>query len=258
MLEIEESLMKLLQTNTLLGGKLPEAIGLNEQLDQLTQWCYPYKSKEAQDQICFSSPIWDNLDRYKIYREVFGIEAFGSRTQLLLSALGHDPYSFDTVKKFAPIGMPVFPTNKSVYVPKDFYDVREAYSVLKSYSNKEDTSIVVRLEGLGLVPHFSIQSVFNPYFTYLRQLKEGHVISVDLLCAQARGAANFQLEHKSVNTMKDRIEAGFSPQVGINILPMKDGISLATVTTLPNGFPYPEKDLVVEEKKPASPDTFEL
>ena len=77
--------------------------------------------------------------------------------------MGYDPYSYDTIVKFKPIGLLTFPENAPVFMPNSFKDAKLAMDVVRDFVRVEDTTLVVRLEGNKNQPHLSLQSVFNPY-----------------------------------------------------------------------------------------------
>lgn len=256
-----EALKQLLKTNTLLGGEIPPISNIFQQLEALSALCFPYESYDGSAAILFQSPFWDTLDRVPVTRQVFGIEQFHNRTQLLLSALGKDPYSFETIKEYQPIGLATFPEQKPIFLPTEFKDPRRAIELVKDYVDKTDTTLVVRLDATKKQPQFFVQSCFNPYFQYLRQREKGICVSPDLICNQAH-MLNVVLIHKNTKPMVQAIQTGFNPQVGLNIMPLnKEGLSDALVSDIPEGFPYNGPlELKVEEQetKKAGPGNFEL
>lgn len=257
------SLGALLKSNTLLGAEVPQVANIFQQLEALSQLGYPFEQYDGSGQILFSGPMWDNLDRYAVTREVFGAPQFHSRTQLLMYQLGYNPYKWEDIKDFKLcLGTPVFPDKKAVFMSSQFKSFRDQIQVVQKYVKPTDTSVVVRLQGISKLPIFTLQSVFNPYFQYLRQLKDGICVSPDLICEQAR-QANTLLEHKDTKPMFNQITVeGFSPLVGLSILPITNGVSDAQVEVISSGFPYLADQVAstpeAQEKLQASPSNFEL
>lgn len=256
MQELKESLIKLLQSNTLLGGAIPPSSNIFQQLEAISQFGYPFMQFDGSGSMMFSSSIWDNVDRYPVQREVFGVEQFRHRTQLLLDQMGNPPYNFEVIRKYKPIGLQCFPESKTVFMPKTFNDPTLAMEIVRDFVKVTDTTLVVRLEGLNKLPVFSVQSVFNPYFAYFRQREKDICVSPDLICYQATQSKPL-LEHKDQEKLQTSIRQGFSPIVGLSIMPPDE----STVTCLPSGYPYPDKDITPvqeQEKQKADPSNFEL
>lgn len=141
-------------------------------------------------------------------------------------------------------------------MPSTYKNPTTAMEVVRDFVKVTDTTIVIRLEGLNKLPVFSVQSVFNPYFAYLRQLEKDLCVSPDLICHQALQSKPL-LEHKNQEPLQADIHQGFSPVVGLFIMPVGE----STVTCLPSGFPYPDKDIAPvqeQEKSKADPGNFEL
>lgn len=257
------SLSTLLKSNTLLGTEIPQVGNIFQQLEAVSQLGYPFEQYDGSGQILFSGPIWDNVDRYEVTREVFGAPQFHSRTQLLLAQLGYDPYSWDVIKDFKLcLAAPVFPDKKAVFMSSDYKAFRAQIEVVRKYAKPTDTTIVVRLQGLSKLPNFTIQSVFNPYFTYLRQREDNICVSPDLICEQAR-QQNLLLEHKNTKGLVDKMTLeGFSPLVGLNLMPIISGSSDINLEILPSGFPYLQEQVSntpeAQEKRQADPGNFEL
>lgn len=262
MLATLASLGQLLSSNTLLGGQVPPAITIFQQLEALSQFGLPFNAYDKSDTTIFQSPYWDTLDRYPINREVYGVEQFRHRTTLLLAQLGYDPYSFDTIRQFKPLGLATFPENSPVFMPSSFKDAKMAMEIVRDLVKVDDTTLVIRLEGNKNQPHLSLQSVFNPYFQYFRQRQKEINVSPDLICQQARKTLPL-LTHKNTKQMENKIlNEGFSPMIGLSILPFNDqGVAEVVLTTLPQGLPYPDKDLTPikeQESKQANPSGFEI
>lgn len=258
---MKESLLTLINSNTLLGGAIPPVANIFQQLEALSQVGYPYDQPDGSGQVQFAGPIWDNLDRYDVTREVFGSPQFHSRTALLMYALGNDPYSWQSIKEYKLcLGTPVFPDNKAVFMPSEYKSYRDQINTASKYVKCTDTSIVVRLAGINKLPVFTVQSVFNPYFQFLRQSADGITVSPDLICAQAK-QQNVLLQHKDTKPMVNKITLeGFSPLVGLNILTMTEGVADAQVDVLSSGFPYVAEATTpkAQEKLKADPGNFEL
>ncbi|AZV01874.1 hypothetical protein [Aeromonas phage Akh-2] len=53
-------------------------------------------------------------------------------------------------------------------MPNTFKNPNTAMEVVRDYVRVTDTTVVVSLKGLNKTPVFTVQSVFNPYFAYLR------------------------------------------------------------------------------------------
>ena len=148
-------------------------------------------------------------------------------------------------------------------MPNSFKDPKEALAVVNKYAKPEDTSIVVVLDGLKKIPHFTVRSVFNPYFAYLRAEANGVHVSPDLI-AEAAKTMRIPLKHKTTQTMERKIiTEGFSPLVGLSILAMKDGEADAVVVVGPEGYPYHSEytekvSVQAQEQQSANPSGFEI
>ena len=258
--ELKQGLLTLLKSNTLIGGAIPPITTIHQQMDALIAFCFPYQAHDNPELLIFASPMWDTLNKYKITREVFGIEQFQHRTTLLLYGLGLDPYSFDVIKEFKPIGFPLFPESKPLFMANSYKDPKAAIDVVKNFVEPTDTNLVISLEGISIQPKFQVQSVFNPYPQFIRQSKTGLYVSPDLICSMAKSVKP-HLVHKPTAGLVKKIQQGWSPVVGLNIMPMKDGISDCTIVEFPSGFPYPVAPVETvkeQEKKSANPSGFEI